>query len=378
VDGERTGFKFAPDSSLPLPGEVVRRDLLDRVRVLAEQHQREHLDRVRGEKARRAERIVSEQCPHLRPFLEAARPKLAALPLSASDRAVEVALYEAKVDDRQRMEERVERIVQNSEPHQQVEAAAVPLIREFVSEANRHNQSALAEYVCTRKAVIDVLRANLGTGADNIHPFEMVIHDLFFPRGHTSDGTAAGPPHADSPRRLDNMWLIDERLVFHSLLASDLPLNQLRGFLTDAADAADVIVFDPAFVSSDDADLRGVAIIEFKRPGRTKYGPGEKGNPIQQLIGLGRKLRKGGFQDVSGRTRQLPPGAMIYGYAVCDLTDPLKELIDTLDMQQTPDGQGYYVYHKSAGMMVELISYDKLVRDAERRNAAFSRALGII
>ena len=70
VDGERTGFRFLPDSALPVSGEVTRKELLDRVKLLAEKHQHEHLVRVRGEKAKRVERIVSEQCPHLRPFLD--------------------------------------------------------------------------------------------------------------------------------------------------------------------------------------------------------------------------------------------------------------------------------------------------------------------
>lgn len=55
----------------------------------------------------------------------------------------------------------------------------------------------------------------------------------------------------------------------------------------------------------------------------------------------------------------------------------LEELISSYDMSKTPDGQGYYAFHKAAGMMIELIPYEKLIRDAERRNAAFFRQLNL-
>lgn len=375
VDGERTGFKFPSDASYSQPDEVTRRELLEKISDIAEDQQRDHLDRLRASKAHRVERIVAEQCPHLRPFLEDAKPRLNNLPVGSNERQIEIALYETKVESRERMEKFVKDLVASSAPHQQIQKRAEALSERFVNEATRHNQSALAEYVCTRRAVIDVLSASLSTDETNTHQFEAFLHNLFFPMKKTS---AEVPVGSDEPacRSLENLWLLDERLVFHHLCASDLPLNQLRGLLNSKTDEPDIAIFQPAFMTTEDDLFQTVTLIEFKRPGRDDYKDGEKHNPIQQLIGLARKLRNGEFQDVTGRRHRLPAGTMIYGYAVCDITDKLKEIIDnSLDMTMTADRQGYYYYHKGVGMLIEVLSYEKLIRNARQRNAGFSRWL---
>ena len=40
-------------------------------------------------------------------------------------------------------------------------------------------------------------------------------------------------------------------------------------------------------------------------------------------------------------------------------------------MQKTWDDKGYYMYHKTNDIFIETISYDKLISDAQKRNAAF-------
>ena len=377
ADGERTGFKFLTQGAYSIPEEITRRELLDAIRQLAEAHQQEQLTKVQNEKAKRVNRIVSEHCPHLRPFISEASSRIANLPLHATERQIEAALYEAKADSREKMESLANQIVTQYAAHEQVQAYAEQLVSQFVTDANRHNQSALAEYVCTRKAVLNVLEANLGTGEDGEHEYERVIHDLIFPRGHTSESIPTGSSR-DGYRRIDNLWLVDERLVFHQLLASDMPLKQLRGFLSDSDERGDITIFEPAFISNEPDDFQTITLIEFKRPGRKDFGDGEKRNPVQQLIGLAKKIREGEFQDVKGRTHRLPPGAMIYGYVICDITDRLKETLETsLDMRIAADGESYYYYHNNSDMMIEVISYKKLVRNAARRNAGFFKELGL-
>ncbi len=43
----------------------------------------------------------------------------------------------------------------------------------------------------------------------------------------------------------------------------------------------------------------------------------------------------------------------------------------------TPDGQGYVGFNQSVGAYVEIISFDKLIGDAKKRNAVLFEKLGI-
>ena len=74
----------------------------------------------------------------------------------------------------------------------------------------------------------------------------------------------------------------------------------------------------------------------------------------------------------------ISPDVRFYGYAVCDILGPLRDIIeDTHRMHHTPDGIGYYVFNEKLNLVIEVIPYSKIVADAERRNAAFFRKLNM-
>lgn len=57
-------------------------------------------------------------------------------------------------------------------------------------------------------------------------------------------------------------------------------------------------------------------------------------------------------------------------YLVCDLTPSLVRQAKFASLAPTPDGLGYFGFNPQLGVLVEIINFDKLVVDAERRNAA--------
>lgn len=392
-DDERTGLKFLPDAvpsddgeepdlfagAVPVPsaGEgVSKKELFEALSARIRAHLADHIQGVRKKKERQLDDFVATEQPQFRPYVDRAKQHLDRLPARPSRKDIELVLYEAKIDGRQEMTELVSRIVRECEAHKQVELHRHGLINQFAREANNANVSALAEYVCTRRAVLNVLRANLGKGSDDRHALEKVIHDLFFPRYSTSDELSLSPS-GPSEREIANLWLLDERLVFHRLLASDIALNKLRGFRSTSEDEPDIVVFDPAFLTTEGDELRSIAIVEFKRPGREDYGPGKDRNPIDQLISFAKDIRAGQFEDATGRHRQIGKDVIIYGYIVCDPADRLTDLFVERNLTPTPDRQGYYYYHTTLNMLIEVVYYERLVASAERRNEAFFAKLGI-
>lgn len=121
--------------------------------------------------------------------------------------------------------------------------------------------------------------------------------------------------------------------------------------------------------------MQSAAIIEFKRPGRKTYS--ETDNPIKQLYDVATRLRDGSIEGLGGEIMPIKPDVCIFGYAICDVNEKIRSLAMSNDMQRTPDGLGFYKFHSQFNMIMEIIPYSKLIRDAERRNAAFFKKLGI-
>src|SRR3546814_11616723 len=80
--------------------------------------------------------------------------------------------------------------------------------------------SALAQYIQHRKIILEFLERaiNVREGEKNF-PLEKVVHQLVFPMQHTSD---------EIEYSQQNLWMIDERLTFHSFISSDKRKQSLR------------------------------------------------------------------------------------------------------------------------------------------------------
>ena len=75
--------------------------------------------------------------------------------------------------------------------------------------------------------------------------------------------------------------------------------------------------------------------------------------------------------------RPWPDHLPIYAYVICDLTPTLQKQARDLQLTRTPDSQGYYGYHKEYGAYIEVISFDKLIDDAQRRNKILFDKMGL-
>ena len=160
-----------------------------------------------------------------------------------------------------------------------------------------------------------------------------------------------------------NLWIIDERLAYHQFLASDKTIKSLPEVDSTSTKELDIAVFDRAFAYSDDeAPLNTITIIEFKKPDNTKDNPlSQMGGYIDEIV-AGRKKRANGrtFGDCSKTAFRC--------FAVCDLTPKMVRHCKDAGLRVTPDGMGYYGYQPERNAYFEVISYNKLLSDAKKRN----------
>jgi len=107
-------------------------------------------------------------------------------------------------------------------------------------------------------------------------------------------------------------------------------------------------------------------IIEFKRPMRDDYTDRE--NPITQINRYAGEISENEIKDKDGRTMDIKPNTPIYAYIVCDLTKNLRKFAKDAGYKPLPDNDGFFNFNDNYNLYVEIISFDKLLKDSKQRN----------
>lgn len=239
--------------------------------------------------------------------------------------------------------------------------------KEIAEKANEIGKAQLAAYIAHRRTILDLVSNSLKKKrTDDKYPLERVLHKMIFPMGTTSK---------DIFFEQQNLWVIDERLCYHTLLTSDKKLKSVAGLDDTSGREPDIFAFfydTPIGVAeADSLPGGGVVIIEFKRPGRDNYDK----DPADQIIQRFREISEGGVTDVDGR--QINPASLRYtGYLIADLTPSLHRQVFGR-YHRTADNEGYFSPLATGNGYIEILSYDKLIKDAERRNRILFDKLGL-
>lgn len=241
---------------------------------------------------------------------------------------------------------------------------------ELISQKiNVLNQYELSQYVMHRKVILEVLDKLISKKAqEEEYYLEEDLHKLIFPMRTNGDNI-----NYDD----HNLWLIDDRLAYYNFLASDLPFSK---YTEDAEDKkrADLAIFRSAFSDKSEKEMQSnITIVEFKKPDRTndlKYVTLK-----DQVMGYRDKFLE--TQVKSGENGRLIQtklgGTKFHIYIICELTKKLKEELEDENYEMTLDGMGYRRYYSKKSTMVEVISFEKMSKDADERNKIFFKKLGI-
>jgi hypothetical protein len=244
-------------------------------------------------------------------------------------------------------------------------------LADFMENYNELGASALAQYIAHRKIILDFLdRAITQEPNTKKFPLERVVHQLVFPMRATSE---------DTPYHEQNLWIIDERLTFHTYIASDKRLDSHETFSSPDEKRPDLFIYDQKIVFGEgdkDHPINSITLVEFKRPQRDDYTAAD--NPLMQSFDLVNRIRSGEFKTSRGRPITLSNDKVpAFCYIISDVTPSLKNILQTLDAFPTPDNQGYYGFQKTFGIYYEVSDYDKLLSDARKRNRIFLDKLSL-
>jgi len=360
---ERNDFRRIRSERGLLDGEVQWQKIVDAAAGGAREFLAPYTESTRRQKLDRITRYVHTEAYQYRHVLKHRPDLMDQVSPGATGNALDLELYKAaQIHDRELKELQHELLEQPDALSADPESYQSRLDA-FLEQWNDAGKDRLAAYVAYRKALLSYLHDQLKRRNDGKYELEKDIHRIVFPMRAISD---------DVPQDQMNLWIIDERLAFHYYLASDKYLDKLEPLEIDVHKRADLLIFDRPFMfSDDDVHLGAVMIVEFKRPMT------DKEDPVRQVFGYVRDVRSGRARNNHGRTLNVSPSTPFYAYILCDLTPKMREFTEDAGLTKTPDEEGYIGFNSAHQVYVEMISYDKLVDDARKRNAIFFEKLGL-
>jgi hypothetical protein len=343
VNTERTRFDIPDQATEPLyPNELSWQDIFDATLAKAKAFLDPFTHPLNEAKKERITQFVNTEAPQYRPLLKHKPERIDNLRSNLTDEQLDLELYkigqewdtELRVEYRKLLKEKDETVTSQEEFRRRYER--------FLEGWNESGIAKLARYVVHRKATLEFLEERRRLKDDDKYHLEDAIHEIIFPLKKTNEDV-----------RIENMnlWIVDERLSYHFFVASDKPLNQIAEAIeVDSKNRPDLLIFNRPFAFADAGPpFSAIVIMEFKRPARDDYGEKEEKNPILQVYDYIALLKTGKAKDRRGVPLNVPDHLPIYAYIVCDLTPTLQKQAKDYQLTKTPDGQGYFGYHKEYG-----------------------------
>ncbi len=316
------------------------------------------LEEIRRAKDEAVVAYIQEEAPHYRVLMSERGAAVEQIRPNATKTEIELALHEVLYRKEVELKKLGARVILEADKIEDYETYANELQR-FIEGENQVGLAALGKYVAHRKIMLTLLERALSKApADKKYPLEEAVHNLVFPMRSTNEEILYSQ---------QNLWLLDERLSYYSYISSDKPLSQSEVIESDSKKRPDIALFDRRFVFGEgQGPISSVVLIEFKRPMRDDYA---REDPIDQVVEVIGQIRKGAFLDGNGRPVSIAnKDVPCFAYLVCDLTQSLRAKLEKLDYYEHPDGQGFFDFHKGMRAYIEVISYNKLLSDAKKRN----------
>lgn len=354
VSVERGSFHFSRDNDNDMLFPHSQKEIEDSVSKLVYEELKDILIPRQNKKKERIQSYVDTTAPWHKSYVKDL--DFDRIPYKISDVDLEGELQKVKFEKEAVIKSRVTKILDINEVDRVQEE-----VEKITAELNEIGKADLAHYVVSRKVVIDLLEKSLKWGDDKKFEKEKVVHSIIFPMNTDSDNL---------PYDNHNLWIIDEGLAFTEYVSSDQSLQKGKD------KRPDILIYDHAIaVREDNVFSNPITIFELKRPQREEYGKDE--DPILQLLEYVEQIRQGKVKNYEGRDIKANTNTPAYVFLVCDLTTKIKKICKQYSLSMSPDQEGYFGYQSGYDTYVQVLSYDKLVKDADQRNKIFFKKLGI-
>ena len=356
VSLERAGFEFNKEDDLIFG--ISQTDIEKQAAEISRAAIGDEITARQEKKKERVRSYVDDEAPWHRSIFESV--DLSSIAYKPSKEEIELKLQEEKYRQEIKITKKIGRLLQEGNIDDLKDN-----VSELVRQISENSKNDLIHYIALRRKVLELFSKKLELDPDDRYSSEGAVHDIIFPR-HKDTDSISFKDH--------NLWIIDERLNFTNYVSSDKPLGDGN------TDRPDLLAYDRRVLfRGDNEPSNPVTIFEFKRPQRDDFvNPSSTEDPIQQIVRYVNQVREGKFRTPKGRNILVSENTPFYGYVVCDLTPKVKTWLELeKDHKPMPDRLGWFKWHDNINLYLEVISWDKVLRDAKMRNQIFFHKLGI-
>ena len=355
VNVTRTGFDFDENGGQTAMSGTGRDSILSASLEFIKAYLADYLSEVENRKKKAIDDFVADNRPTYRYMLQKRPEVYSAIPAELSPDALELELHKQVQIWEHEIKKQTIKLEKASKKYaEKPDTTYRMLFEKYWENSTELSKTSLAEYVTRRKAILKMLEEALTVQDDGRFKKEDVIHSLICPMRHTSD---------DVSFEEMNLWIVDERLAYHKYLASDKTLKSMPVIDSNSTKEPDIAVFDMAIAYSDSDDpLSTVTIVEFKKPDNDSKNPL---NQVGEYIDL---IRSGKKKKANGQSFSVTSGTLFRCYVICDLTDRMRTHCLNSALLPTADNLGYTGFNQARNATYEVISYNKLLADAKKRN----------
>lgn len=356
VSLERGGFEFQMESDLILG--IAQAEIERDAAVIAKEAVGADVILRQEKKKERVQSYVDEEAPWHKAMLE--KIDLSGMPYNPTNEEIETRLQKEKFVQEIEIKRDVAKLLAESNFENVKES-----VLEIVSKISGTSKNDLIHYVALRRKILDIFEKSLEVGGSGAYSSEGVVHDIIFPRKGDTEITSFDD---------HNLWIVDERLNFTTYVSSDVPLDGKN------AGRPDLVVYNKRVLFRGDNEASNpITIFEFKKPQRDDFvNPSSREDPVQQIVRYVNDIRDGKYNTPEGRKMLVAENTPFYGYVVCDLTPKVEAWLEReKDFKPMPDRLGWFQWMGNINLYVEVISWDKVLKDAKMRNQIFFQKLGI-
>ncbi len=288
VNPERTELFFDTPGNC-LPDDLTKDDLSNAIAAEVRRELSRDIEAATEDQIAAIEEYIENRAPEFRP-LRRHRDDLRRIPAGLAPDRLQIELYRLKDRLRSQITEKGNEFLRTRPEEIADRQKYEQDYRRYVEELNELGKSDLAHYVIHRRVVLELLSHHLRSN-DGRYSIEEAVHGLIFPLKATSD---------EVNEEQQNLWVIDEKLVYHQHLSSDRPLDKNPVVEVEGGDRPDLLIFNRPFAFSEGpVPHSSIVIVEFKRPARERYK--EEDNPFRQMFRYAQKIRAGKAKTTQGR-----------------------------------------------------------------------------
>lgn len=356
VSLERGGFEFQMENDLILG--IAQAEIERDTAAIAKEAVGADITFRQEKKKERVQSYVDEEAPWHKAILD--KIDLSGMPYNPTNEEIETRLQKEKFAQEIEIKRDVAKLLAESNFENVKES-----VLEIVSRISDTSKNDLIHYIALRRKILDILGKSLEVDDTGAYSSEGVVHDIIFPRKGDTEITSFDN---------HNLWVVDERLNFTTYVSSDVPLDGKN------TERPDMLVYNKRVLFRGDNEASNpITIFEFKKPQRDDFvNQSSQEDPIQQIVRYVNSIRDGKYKTPEGRKMLVAENTPFYGYVVCDLTPKVEAWLEReKDFKPMPDRLGWFQWMGNINLYIEVISWDKVLKDAKMRNQIFFQKLGI-